>query len=125
MDTTTLVDAKKDAGAELLRALDTAGFPVEGAFWYLTDETGEWRLAIVTPLLESEGPRATYARLRDVLASHPQIDLTTASIYLFLERDPLYQRLRRSAKTAKTAIERHYVMAAGVDGGSAMIYRST
>ena len=44
-----LVEADIEAGRELVRALDDAGFPVTGAAWIHYSDVDEWRLVIRTP----------------------------------------------------------------------------
>jgi hypothetical protein len=54
-------------GADFLRALDAAGFPVTAAFWYLNGDT--WRYLIATPVVHDEGKLAAYHRVNEILRS--------------------------------------------------------
>lgn len=71
MATAVLVDRKVEVGRTLLRHLDEAGFPASAAFWAYRDESEAWELKIASPLVDSEGPGAVYARIQPVLRASP------------------------------------------------------
>jgi len=54
------------AGEALIKRLDEADAKVQAAFWLLDAEDKTWKLTIVSPLVESEGPRNYYKRINDV-----------------------------------------------------------
>ncbi|MGZ4996051.1 MAG: hypothetical protein ACXWE9_08215 [Methylobacter sp.] len=54
------------AGESLIRRLDAADAKVQAAFWLLDAEDKTWKLTIVSPLVESEGPRNYYKRINDI-----------------------------------------------------------
>jgi len=45
------------AGEELVRGLDASEYDVVGSLWFYIPESNEWRLMLVSPQLESEGPK--------------------------------------------------------------------
>lgn len=54
------------AGDALIRRLDDANAKVYAAFWLLNAEENIWKLVIVSPLVEIEGPRSYYKRINDI-----------------------------------------------------------
>ena len=54
------------AGEVLLNRLDESDGKVQAAFWLLDDEDKTWKLTIVSPLVETEGPRNYYKRINDI-----------------------------------------------------------
>jgi hypothetical protein len=54
------------AGEALIKRLDEANAKVYAAFWLLNAEDNIWKLIIVSPLVEIEGPRSYYKRINDV-----------------------------------------------------------
>lgn len=57
------------AGEALIKRLDESDAKVAAAFWILDAEEKTWELTIVSPLVESEGPRNYYKRIDDINAS--------------------------------------------------------
>lgn len=54
------------AGERLINQLDETDSDVQAAFWLLDAEEKTWKLTIVSPLVESEGPRSYYRRIDDI-----------------------------------------------------------
>ncbi len=54
------------AGNALIKRLDESNAKVAAAFWILEDKEKNWELTIVSPLVESEGPRNYYKRINDI-----------------------------------------------------------
>lgn len=54
------------AGEFLIKKLDETNAKVQAAFWLLDAEDKSWKLTIVSPLVESEGPRNYYKRINDI-----------------------------------------------------------
>jgi hypothetical protein len=52
-----LVESEIRSGERLLEQLDLAKIPVTAAFWLYADDAAEWRLVIVSPSVETLGPR--------------------------------------------------------------------
>lgn len=55
-----LDDRRVRDGDALLTALDTAGVQVRATFWNYTSSAEEWRLVIVTPQIETKGPKSLF-----------------------------------------------------------------
>ena len=54
------------AGESLIKRLDETDAKVQAAFWLLDAEEKTWTLTIVSPLVESEGPRNYYKRINNI-----------------------------------------------------------
>lgn len=54
------------AGKSLIKRLDELDSKVLAAFWILDAEDKTWKLTIVSPLVENEGPRNYYKRINDI-----------------------------------------------------------
>jgi hypothetical protein len=54
------------AGETLIKRLDESDGKVAAAFWILDAEAKTWELTIVSPLVESEGPRNYYKRINNI-----------------------------------------------------------
>jgi hypothetical protein len=104
VDHAQLVDQDRQDGAALLRRLDEATFPVEAAFWWLDSESGKWSLILVTPLVETEGPREAYGQLTKlVLLGEPSL-VDLERVTLVKPTHTLPQLLRVALRTGPTDI---------------------
>ena len=63
----TLVDRDIEDGGELIKLLDSRGFPVDAALWCQLSETDDWKLYISSVLVDLYGPRASYGKLISVV----------------------------------------------------------
>ena len=54
-------------GAELLRRLKNKHVEIIAAFWLYLPEAEEWRLTLVSPQVDSEGPKRLYSTIREAL----------------------------------------------------------
>ena len=66
------------AGESLIKRLDETDAKVHAAFWLLDAEDKTWKLTIVSPLVESEGPRNYYKRINDINESAKPDDVVIA-----------------------------------------------
>jgi hypothetical protein len=60
-----LVDENISDGLKLVETLDDTDFPLNGALWYRFDELDQWRLLLISPLVDQIGTQATYRRLHE------------------------------------------------------------
>jgi hypothetical protein len=128
MDTTNLVEDKQKEGEALVRALDSARFPVSSAFWFRLPETNDWRLIIASPIVRDQGPDYAYQRIQEALSGldSPKIQLT--DIWLVKDTEPLVKTLRSVLLTGPAVIKNVTIRntsASGVYIDSAHVYRST
>ena len=54
------------AGESLIKRLDETNAKVQAAFWLLNAEDTIWKLTLISPLVESDGPRNYYRRIDDI-----------------------------------------------------------
>jgi hypothetical protein len=59
MDKTTLVEPYIEEGRRFLKLLEVAGVRVNAALWQKDQFSSQWRLLIVTPLIEKLGVKGT------------------------------------------------------------------
>lgn len=102
---TSLVEADLLAGRRLVIALDVPEpnrslFRLKAAFWLYDPESQEWRLVLATPLVDEEGPLATYKRLQRTLYSIQPTDLSLQNISVVSPRDPLVKAVKRVSRIA-------------------------
>ena len=105
MVTATLVEGKIKIGEKLIRSLDEAGFPLQAALWLYLPEPDLWRLIIGTALVKSDGPKATYARIDDILRESLGDDgLSLREISVVEPKDPLIAELRSVTRTGSAVL---------------------
>jgi hypothetical protein len=73
-------------------------FRIKSAFWWYFPESDEWRLVIATPLVDEEGPLATYKDIQRILARYPDLSLSLQSISVLSPKD---ERVRAFNKVLK------------------------
>ena len=64
-----LTEDMKQAGAELMRKLDEAKWPVTAAFWFFLPDENQWKLMLASPKLESEGPKHSYEEISKAVST--------------------------------------------------------
>lgn len=82
-----LVATLQNEAFELLKAMQRSAFPFEDPLWIELPETSSWRLVILAPTVETQGPRSAYKRVREL---HEQIGakaLSMDDIYLLDRAD--------------------------------------
>ena len=67
MVSTTLVDTQIEDGEEIVRQLNADRFNVDSALWFFDTQKEKWILFIATPLVNSIGPKKSYAKIRESL----------------------------------------------------------
>ncbi len=58
---------RETSGGVLLRMTDDVGFGAVGAAWVLDEESQAWHYLLISPMIDSKGPRWVYERLLQVL----------------------------------------------------------
>jgi hypothetical protein len=97
-----LVNVDLDAGAEILRIMDTAGVRVSIAAWIVFDEYGDWRLLLSSPQLDAAGPGKASGLVFDALVAADFPVEKTPTILILPTTDPTVRTLRRIFGKAKT-----------------------
>ncbi len=90
-----------EAGAELTRLLDQTSLVVSASLWLYIPESNIWRLIIVSPEVETSGPRKVYQKIQPVLSQileeKPSIGLKDISVVE--NNNPLIALLRMAIRT--------------------------
>lgn len=102
MDKTALVDDEINLGREATEGLrEDSLFDLRAALWLYVSDAGEWRLFIVTPLVDTDGPKKTYAAIQKALGRLDLSDrLPLWRISAISPTDPFVKALRRLVKAA-------------------------
>ncbi len=100
LDKTALVEKDITAGKQLTEALDDSKIPIKGSLWFYVSEASEWRLIVVTPLVDQSGPREAYVTIQRTLRNL-DIDIPLRKISVMSPKHPLVQLLRVAVKTGK------------------------
>ena len=89
------------AGEKLLKRLDGAKANIIAAYWIYVPAAAEWHLEFVSPKVESEGPRAFYGEVGDLLSSPTRIDGLTLNIIMVLGPSYSFYKQLRAALNPK------------------------
>jgi len=81
-------------GQRLLEALARNRFPVVAALWSYFPESMEWRLVIVSPVVDRIGPLRAYTRIQRVLATINPSHLSLTDIAALGPASQDYRNLR-------------------------------
>ncbi|GEM_PF-959889 len=99
MDQAVLVKTERELGWELLEDLEAAQYPLQGAFWQYLYEGEDWRLFLVTPLVDKEGTLNAYRRLREQMEQMSQdIQETLSPAYNITVLRPSDERVKQLRK---------------------------
>jgi len=105
MDKTLLVDKNIEDGKILLEALERTLAPLTGALWFYITDSDEWRLFLVSPLVDDKGPKRTYALIQSVMARfEPPLGIPLKHISVLSPHNKLIQLLRTAIRTGPTDI---------------------
>jgi hypothetical protein len=99
----SLVEADLLAGRRLVINLDVPEpnrslFRLKAAFWLYDPESQDWRLVLATPLVDEEGPLATYKHLQRSLHSIQPTDLSLQNISVWSPRKALVKAIKRASR---------------------------
>ena len=102
MDTTVLVDRDIENGRRLIDDLDRSKFVLDGALWFYFAETGEWRLLLVSPLVDTIGPKRCYTVIQSAIEDLPQdFRISLERISVISPKDNLVRLLRIAISTGR------------------------
>jgi hypothetical protein len=118
MAQTALVGSEVEGGRALLNALDEAGVPVRGAFWFYYPELDRWKLIVVSPDAE-RGARDLYLKAIDL---KPALDL--ALVEFTPPSSPIFKALSGLMRIdGASTVRMSQNMLNGVYVEDALIYR--
>ena len=99
-----LTDGMIKAGADLVRKLDEAEWPVVAAFWLYLPEQNSWKLVLASPVAEVSGPRRAYESIQTALGALPEArgHLALSDIEVVEPQHYLVRALRIAINTGPT-----------------------
>lgn len=89
-----------EAGEELLKRLDDANAEIVALYWFYTSDIAGWRLVVVSPRADTEGPIEVYKRIQAILSSSPELfhDLGLENISVPSPEHPYHKMLKSHMK---------------------------
>jgi hypothetical protein len=100
MDKAILVDKDIKDGESLIRALDRSQFTLSGALWFYFPKAEEWRLMLVSPLVDKIGPQKSYRIIQSVIEDFPSsFGISIINISVISPKSKLIQLLRMAIHT--------------------------
>lgn len=100
MDTTILVDKDIEDGRKLVEALDRSMFDLVGALWFYFSGSRDWRLLLVSPSVDSAGPRSCYKVIQSVIEDMPRdFGISLSRISVLSPRDNIIRLLKAAIRT--------------------------
>lgn len=87
-------------GRLLVEALDRSEFTLSGALWFYFSKDEEWRLLLVSPLVDEIGPRRSYIRIQSVIEGFPpSFGISITRISVTSPKSKLIQLLKIAIRT--------------------------
>ncbi|KPK77958.1 MAG: hypothetical protein AMJ79_01570 [Phycisphaerae bacterium SM23_30] len=106
MDKKTLVKSDIDQGKTLLRVLDKAGINIPAAFWFYQSDSENWRLMIASPIVDKDGPIASYKKILSAMKKTEKItDIAFDDITLMSPSNDTVKLLSKVIKTSAKATD--------------------
>lgn len=91
----TLNESDLKFGKQVAEQLKAAAFPFDGVFWLFDEAADDWRLVIVTRLVDQEGRRETYLRLGHVVSGLSRSETQSLSITVMSPQTTLFTALKK------------------------------
>ncbi len=97
----SLTNEMIEAGAELIRRLDDAGFELNAGLWLYMEEPNAWRLILASPIVTKDGPNKAYKKIQSVMSKKPEDRkvISLAHISAVEHDKPIVALLRKAVKT--------------------------
>jgi hypothetical protein len=97
----TLTNEMIEAGGELIRRLDAAGFELNAGLWLYMEEPNAWRLILASSIVTKDGPNKAYQKIQTVMSKMPENRkvISLASISAVGPDKPIVALLRKAVKT--------------------------
>lgn len=87
-------------GKLLIEALDRSKFTLSGALWFYFPKAEEWRLLLVSPLVDRMGPRKSYSIIQSVIEDFPpSFGISIINISVTSPKSELIQLLKIAIRT--------------------------
>src|SRR3989442_1250164 len=91
-----LVKTDIESGRAAIEAIKRERIPVRMAFWAYFSTAEEWRLVVVTSLVDKDGPRAAYAAVQRALSGEAILPLRR--IVVVAPGDPVVRLVEEAAR---------------------------
>jgi hypothetical protein len=99
VDQTSLVNSDIEIEGKVVSALSRAQIPVTAVDWNWVPQLEESQLIVVTPLVDTRGPRETYARILEALSiAGVYQSIPIRKLFVKSPSDPVAQRLIEDLK---------------------------
>jgi len=97
----TLTKEMIEAGAALLRKLDSSGVQPNAAFWFYFPDVQQWKLVLAEIKLGESGPRQIYKKIQEVISADQteMQDLALDDITLAKPDAPIVGLMRLAIRT--------------------------
>lgn len=99
MDSPSLVNVDHERGQAAVEALRRAKIPIRLVVWAHFPGPEEWRLVIVTPIADHEGPHTAYSRVQQALSRAGTPTLPLQRLVVIGPADPLAKLLAETVKS--------------------------
>lgn len=97
-----MVDKDIRDGMKLIKAIDRSMFDLVGALWFYYADSGEWRLLLVSQLVDTIGPKRCYEVIQSVIEDMPRdFGISLIRISVLSPRDNLIKLLEVALHTGK------------------------
>jgi hypothetical protein len=101
----TITEERKAAGEQILQLTDDIGFRAVGAGWFYSSEAEIWCYVLVTPMLDSMGPRWLQERLLKVFQRYPlPPGVTPLDLRIVSPREDWYRRFPMKVSSNGTGV---------------------
>jgi len=127
-DAVILTPERRDAGKQILDLTDHAGFGATGAAWVFDATAEHWHYLLVSPMIDSKGPRWVYDRLLMVFSKTPlPTGITPLDIVIASPREAFFRNFPLHALRTNigilTAMDLRDVVISGVRIDYMSVYR--
>ncbi|GAI16757.1 unnamed protein product [marine sediment metagenome] len=106
MDKNILVEKNIEEGKILVEALDRSLFTLKGALWYYYLKHDEWRLLLVSPLVDRLGPKRSYTIIQNVIQDLHLFSISIIDISVLSPKNRLIQLLKIALSTGPRDISK-------------------
>jgi len=94
-----VVGPSGSAGKKLIEALDREHFELTGALWFYFIDVNEWRLLLVSPMLDRLGPRKSYSKIQSIIRNQmPSFGIRLDTISVISPKDKLINLLKMAIR---------------------------
>ena len=87
------------SGERLIQLLDTESIVVDAALWLYFPDNQNWKLLLSFPTIISQGPKAAYEKVQDMLSGIGDIAFSLDDVAIAKDDDPLLNLMRTAIDT--------------------------